>query len=721
MALSLKGLSDAEKKAAIEAEFTKMADELTSLSGVADLKRLTELRNSLVATNQIFEKLGLTTYDISIIGARAAETLIKHFENLDTFVQASAYYYQTYYSAAEKAAFNTQTLTEQLNALGISTVPKTKAQFRQLVAALREMGDDKSLAALLKIAPLFAQIDAAYRDSLDSSVASAKTKLAEAERAAKSAYDVVVKSIEADKKKVIDEWKSLLNLATEATKKAADDLDRRYKNVTTVVVSLSAGLTQLSDVAADKAGKSKSVLDSLNSALSDRTALRNAQMLRKEALGVVRSGDRDKLDSALSALGQDSRGQHSDQISWARAYAQETAAIDVLRERTKDQLSIEEQSLKALEGQQSQLTTVSELLKKQIAIATGQSVSLQSAVAAIFGSNSRLGDISSKTDLVSKITKYVNSGIAGLADKQQQEAITKAAADTQIKAAEEKAQTHLAALNGTVSGILKLNRSTLSVADSVSGLDSSIVNLTAAQYTLSSAQKASGNQRLKELRTQTEMTGQILALQQAHDKQKRIAALEKQLAASASAARSRPDKLSITGKLGQHKNWRGRNEASYVYMSDGKHHTSRGGSVAQELAAATRDGQTRIDARNREIAAWNKQNNAMVIMREQIRKLGGVPKYAAGGAHVGGLRIVGEHGPELENTGPSRIHSNAQTSRMLDNRDVVQAIGDLRREVAELRSEHRQLGLGAEKQRNRLVRNSDEAKVVGLKIKEDVE
>lgn len=34
---------------------------------------------------------------------------------------------------------------------------------------------------------------------------------------------------------------------------------------------------------------------------------------------------------------------------------------------------------------------------------------------------------------------------------------------------------------------------------------------------------------------------------------------------------------------------------------------------------------------------------------------GGIPGFATGGMHGGGLRIVGEHGPELEATGPSRI------------------------------------------------------------------
>src|SRR5690606_35701551 len=53
---------------------------------------------------------------------------------------------------------------------------------------------------------------------------------------------------------------------------------------------------------------------------------------------------------------------------------------------------------------------------------------------------------------------------------------------------------------------------------------------------------------------------------------------------------------------------------------------------------------------------------------EQIGKQLGLPGFAAGGFHQGGWRIVGEHGPELEFTPPSRIFSAPQTRGMLDDR-----------------------------------------------------
>lgn len=65
----------------------------------------------------------------------------------------------------------------------------------------------------------------------------------------------------------------------------------------------------------------------------------------------------------------------------------------------------------------------------------------------------------------------------------------------------------------------------------------------------------------------------------------------------------------------------------------------------------------------------------------------GVGGYAAGGDHAGGWRIVGENGPELEATGPSRIFNAEQTASMLrsggaSDSEVVVELRMLRAELA---------------------------------------
>lgn len=69
----------------------------------------------------------------------------------------------------------------------------------------------------------------------------------------------------------------------------------------------------------------------------------------------------------------------------------------------------------------------------------------------------------------------------------------------------------------------------------------------------------------------------------------------------------------------------------------------------------------------------------------------GVPAFANGGVHSGGVRLVGERGPELEITGPSRILNNSQTSNLLDNSKLIQVIEEMKSELVELKNDNRQM------------------------------
>ncbi|MCE7915555.1 MAG: hypothetical protein DYH15_13000, partial [Nitrosomonas sp. PRO4] len=63
----------------------------------------------------------------------------------------------------------------------------------------------------------------------------------------------------------------------------------------------------------------------------------------------------------------------------------------------------------------------------------------------------------------------------------------------------------------------------------------------------------------------------------------------------------------------------------------------------------------------------------------------GLPTFADGGLHSGGLRIVGERGPELEFTGPSRITSNNDLNKLLNNDAVVNELRVLVAEIKEVK------------------------------------
>lgn len=79
---------------------------------------------------------------------------------------------------------------------------------------------------------------------------------------------------------------------------------------------------------------------------------------------------------------------------------------------------------------------------------------------------------------------------------------------------------------------------------------------------------------------------------------------------------------------------------------------------------------------------------------EDIQKLYegvGIPAFAGGGTFAGGLRVVGENGPELEATGASRIWNSSQlasalTSGGASNAELVAELRAMRTEITALRA-----------------------------------
>lgn len=94
-------------------------------------------------------------------------------------------------------------------------------------------------------------------------------------------------------------------------------------------------------------------------------------------------------------------------------------------------------------------------------------------------------------------------------------------------------------------------------------------------------------------------------------------------------------------------------------------------------------------------AIYTTGDNTLAGLRAVIAAIQGetVPAFATGGMHTGGLRLVGERGPELEVTGPARIYSANQTRAMLaggrDDDALLAELQALRAEVEGLRAEAR--------------------------------
>lgn len=74
----------------------------------------------------------------------------------------------------------------------------------------------------------------------------------------------------------------------------------------------------------------------------------------------------------------------------------------------------------------------------------------------------------------------------------------------------------------------------------------------------------------------------------------------------------------------------------------------------------------------------------IAAFKAAAKSAGEIPGFARGGSFEGGARIVGENGPELEVTGPSRIYSHSETKNMFssNNADLVAEVRALRQEIA---------------------------------------
>lgn len=93
-------------------------------------------------------------------------------------------------------------------------------------------------------------------------------------------------------------------------------------------------------------------------------------------------------------------------------------------------------------------------------------------------------------------------------------------------------------------------------------------------------------------------------------------------------------------------------------------------------------GQARSKAVAAHVSAWNAEHNARVAAAQAAYD--SLPAFASGGLHTGGLRLVGERGPELEYTGPSRIFSNSQSQSLLDTSGLLEELKQMRTQLKSL-------------------------------------
>ena len=131
---------------------------------------------NLQSVNSIMEMLNVSTYEISISGANAANALVKAAGGLAQLVDLTNYFFSTFYTAQEQAAYYTNAYADAINDLNekyntsISSSTATyKASTKAILANEGASADLK--VAMLELAPVAAQVIQIQQQSANEALA----------------------------------------------------------------------------------------------------------------------------------------------------------------------------------------------------------------------------------------------------------------------------------------------------------------------------------------------------------------------------------------------------------------------------------------------------------------------------------------------------------------------------------------------------------------------
>lgn len=199
--LNFMGLTDAQIEEKMAKTFGKISEQMADLilsgtnyaqSGEKSIDTLTRLYNSLTTVNSMLDTLNLNMYEASLAGADLASSLADGFGGLNSLTTSLNFYYENFYSEAERAAKTTDQLTTAFTNLGY-TLPKTREEFRLLIASLdlTTVKGKQTFTSLINLAPAFASI-----------VKSAEDMLAQAKQTVASSFSALERIISKQKESI---------------------------------------------------------------------------------------------------------------------------------------------------------------------------------------------------------------------------------------------------------------------------------------------------------------------------------------------------------------------------------------------------------------------------------------------------------------------------------------------------------------------------------------
>jgi tape measure domain-containing protein len=394
--LSFKGLNEEQIQALLTEQFELLGDELAQLAlgteeftrrGESASETLQRLYQSVINVNSVFDTLGLSMFDLTLVGADMASQLVDLFGGIEGFVNSTTAYYEAFYTEAERTDILTRQLTTSFAQLGLQ-LPVSRIALRELIEAqdLTTQSGRELFASLMNLTPAFTAIsksteqieeeirllmDQATQRRLDADKAQLDAQKAQADRMAEIQAEEAEARVKAEQK-VLQDLEDAYDNAQETVSNALATIERSI-NAQKQSLQLSAQLGE------EQIRNIESVFDVLNSAILDLTgggftAITGQAFIQQALLAAQNTGylpDPNELSRAISAARGGLTSGAGSAFEARRDQALLVARLTQLRAFAEDQLSTEEQTLRGINLQIAQLDAQLSAAQEQVNVLRG--------------------------------------------------------------------------------------------------------------------------------------------------------------------------------------------------------------------------------------------------------------------------------------------------------------------------------------------------------------
>ncbi len=751
-------------------DFTSFAKE-----GESAAVTMQRLATSLTTANAWLARLRENLLQVSLVGADSASKLADAFGGIENLNNASAAFYQTYYSEAERAADSTAAMGKALAEVGIA-MPKTKDELREMAASLdlnTEAGR-KAYAVLLSIAPEFANVAevtsrlakeaasnllAAYTGNGNLVPVLGATQQASAvlseqmdmlrDNARNATIDVSGLGsalAHVDTETFIDTvslvFESLGNRIKAVIGSIADERsatrDAALKIVNPSVMSKEEILGQISGINTTLPGNAE-LVSTYNALNASYSAVATAQASLKPVQSLQQTLDDAKAKVEAANAAQAALDAAAVTIYQHAGYQGASQTVGVGKSGVSGIGNDELSSIRVAEGYIARLFEHGDF--------NGRSVSYTSDASSVGTFNDKTSSI-----IVERLSGYV---LPAVTQANAALAAAQAAMDSSGKTLAEAQAAYNSAVAQQGAAAEQAKKAQVAYADALQNFSidagksvSKLSRLREETLRYYEAQK-----QLADLMTNS-ATGLRKSLSDYRYSQlspeEQFAALRSQFSSAYSMALSTDgdvlagyaDKLnSLINPLLEKANEVYGGGADYNALVSSVFASAQ--NIAGRLDALTPANYAedslqmlgQIDATLAALDEASRSADKLIVdainasrdqtvggLRAVVAALTGqpVPAFATGGWHDGGLRIVGEEGPEIEATGPARYYSATQTRALLaggGNDELVAEIRALRQDNADMRAELRAIATHSSKTARQLER----FEIDGLTVKTDAD